>query len=854
MTLHLTSPAALAGLLAIPLFFVGLRRTRRATAAAGCRAAAAVAVVLALAGLYVERLRPESGACIVAAIDVSASVQHAAAEAARTFLRDLLPRLGDRDLVGSVGFAAHAGVVFHPAGGRPALGALLPMPPESGDPEGADTDLAAALTQAAPLCPEGKQAALVLFTDGNETAGSLLAEATLAEPPVPVFPVLPAPAALPPAALRRLLAPSLAPDHTMLPLQAVIESRMAEAFDAALQLDANDEPITIEPVTVPPGLSVVPLPYRPRGPGPHVLEAHLRLLPGAPQPPGPVGTAVTVTGPLHVLVVSERPAPVVAAALARHGMRVEIVTAGGFAARVPRLAEYHVAVLDDVGRQGFTGDGLEALARHVARGGGLVATGGAHFFGDGGFAGTALERVLPVDFQSQTPEPEEREPIALYVLIDRSNSMGYSTNQPALQYGDKMEYAKRAAVAVLEQLGPNDLVGAIAFDAQPYALGALRPVMEGRAALETKIRQLQYGGGTDFLEALQIAHRDLVAAGAHTRHVLLLTDGDTNRRTQDHDEVIAALARDGVTVTSIRIGDDTANLELLSTISRATGGEFHHVENVALLPQLMIRDTQRLTLAGVDRRGARARIGEAGPILAGIAEHELPPVSRWALTRPKPGAELRLYVQAGDERDPLLVTWQYELGRAAVLPLDVHGGGAAWPEWPGFAKLWAQLALWAAPPGLAADRHLEARRLHDGTLIRLETVADDAGPFVLRVPELGDVALRPVGQRTFTAVVSALGSGVHRVQLIAGSAIEEPVDLVVPAHATSAREYRATVPNRALLEEVATLTGGRVDPTPAGVLAARPGVRHETWPLAGWLMPLVLGLVVADVALRRLAP
>src|SRR2546425_9605816 len=51
-------------------------------------------------------------------------------------------------------------------------------------------------TQAAPLCPEEKQAALVLFTDGNETAGSLLAEATLAEPRVPVFPVLPPPAAL----------------------------------------------------------------------------------------------------------------------------------------------------------------------------------------------------------------------------------------------------------------------------------------------------------------------------------------------------------------------------------------------------------------------------------------------------------------------------------------------------------------------------------------------------------------------------------------------------------------------------------------------------------------------------------
>src|SRR5207244_11279973 len=112
---------------------------------------------------------------------------------------------------------------------------------------------------------------------------------------------------------------------------------------------------------------------------------------------------------------------------------------------------------------------------------------------------------------------------------------------------------------------------------------------------------------------------------------------------------------------------------------------------------------------------------------------------------------------------PLLATWQYELGRTAALPIDFQAGGAAWPTWRGFAKLWSQLTMWAAPHGLAADRHLEARRLREGTWLRLGTGADGAGPFHLPGPEAGEVVLRPTGRRTFSALVPALAAGVPAV-------------------------------------------------------------------------------------------
>ena len=852
--LGVTAPATLLALAAVPLFALFARGAR---AAAVLRSVAAVAVVLALAGLFVERPRPEAGTCVVAAIDESASVRGAAAARAREFLGQVVPALRREDLLGSVVFAARAHVVTHPGAGATAVDDLVPgAASDLTGLETGDTDIAAALAAAAPLCPEGKQAALLLFSDGNETTGSALAEAALIEPRVPIYPVVPAEQALPAATIRRVLAPALAPEHTILPLEAVIESRAPEALPAALKLTVNGEALAALPLDVAPGLSVVGLPYRLRSAGQYLLETELLLDRDQAQPTAPMRTSITVTRPLRVLLVSERASPVVASALGERGMQVEVVPPPAFAARVPHLGSYHVVVLDDVARAAFSDAELSALHDWVAAGGALVATGGEHLFGDAGFSGTPFERILPVELRSQTPEPQEREPIALYLVIDRSNSMGYSSTQPMLSNGEKMEYAKRAALAVLEQLGPRDLVGALAFDSLPKEIGPLRPAGTSRAELAQRIQQIQYGGGTDFKDALDIARRNLIESGARVRHIILLTDGDTNRGAEDHVQLISALARAEITVTTIRIGSDTINLDLLNTISSATGGEFHHVENVHALPQLMIRDTQRLLDASPERGVLPTRIGDGGGILAGLSEAELPPVTRFALTQPKHGAEMRLYAERGDRHDPLLATWQYELGRVAAVPIDFQAGAAEWPAWSGFGKLWSQLVLWAAPRGLAGDRHLEVERRREGTIVRLETMVDGDGPFVLRLGGSGDVLLRPTGRRTFTATLPGLRSGVHPAILVAPSPdgpTEERIELTVPARSVSGREARATAPNRAFLAQLAALTGGKVDPDAAAIFAARPGVRHEHMPLAAYLVPLALLLIVLDIALRRRA-
>ena len=158
-----------------------------------------------------------------------------------------------------------------------------------------------------------------------------------------------------------------------------------------------------------------------------------------------------------------------------------------------------------------------ALARYVGDyGGGLIVTGDA--LRDEKFHQGELEKALPITFIPQPPPPS-REPIAVYLLIDRSNSMSYNSRYPAVRDGERIRYAKEAAIALINQLDDTDYAGVIAFDSEPYVLSHLRPLGEDRAELDAPDR----------------------AAGTRRRHRLQGIAG--NRRARDSRAAASRCAR-----------------------------------------------------------------------------------------------------------------------------------------------------------------------------------------------------------------------------------------------------------------------------------------------------------------------
>ena len=164
--------------------------------------------------------------------------------------------------------------------------------------------------------------------------------------------------------------------------------------------------------------------------------------------------------------------------------------------------------------------------------------------------------------------------------------------------GERIRYAKEAAIALLRQLDDTDFAGVIAFDSQPYVLAHMQPLGDDRTELENRIDRLQPGGGTDFKDALEIAEREILQSGIPVRQVILLTDGDTNRQYHDHDDLIAEFSRQHIPVSTIRIGPDLANLELLQDFAQATGGIFYRVQDIEKLPLLLVG----LTREAMNRR------------------------------------------------------------------------------------------------------------------------------------------------------------------------------------------------------------------------------------------------------------
>ena len=107
----------------------------------------------------------------------------------------------------------------------------------------------------------------------------------------------------------------------------------------------------------------------------------------------------------------------------------------GFAVeRVPRLearsveelSRYHAVVLGAVERGDLSPAAVESLSAYVReRGGGLLLAAARGLLADAKLRGSALERLLPVRAVEQKPKKKVRQPLALFLVIDRSSSMSY---------------------------------------------------------------------------------------------------------------------------------------------------------------------------------------------------------------------------------------------------------------------------------------------------------------------------------------------------------------------------------------------------------------------------------------------
>lgn len=174
-----------------------------------------------------------------------------------------------------------------------------------------------------------------------------------------------------------------------------------------------------------------------------------------------------------------------------------------------------------------------------------------------------------VDWQAKRP------PICIIPVIDCSSSMS----------GDKIAYAKKSVLKLLEHLQPGDFIGLIKFDSEVTTIA--KPVeltQTKREELKAKVGELKADGWTNFsggmCEALEHASKLELPDGVILR-VVMFTDGQANRGVAISPEDIVTLAkkaRGRATISAFGYGSD-ANQEMLSDLAKACGGNYAFIKD-----------------------------------------------------------------------------------------------------------------------------------------------------------------------------------------------------------------------------------------------------------------------------------
>jgi Ca-activated chloride channel family protein len=179
-----------------------------------------------------------------------------------------------------------------------------------------------------------------------------------------------------------------------------------------------------------------------------------------------------------------------------------------------------------------------------------------------------------VDLSAGSASPTGSMPVNFGLVLDRSGSMD----------GEKLAHLKEAVGHVIDRLDEHDHLSVTIFDDQVETLIPGQPVRD-RERIKRTLGSVIARGGTQISDGLRRGLEQVRTGMAADRvnRLLLLTDGQT---WDDEAACLSAAedaAREGITVTSIGIGEDW-NEKLLLQVAERSHGNSHWIQDpVAIL-------------------------------------------------------------------------------------------------------------------------------------------------------------------------------------------------------------------------------------------------------------------------------
>ena len=518
------------------------------------------------------------------------------------------------------------------------------------------------------------------------------------------------------------------------------------------------------------------------------------------------------------------------------------------------LQAYDAVILDDVDRPSFSEAQQLAIESAVGNMGvGLIMIGGERSFGAGEWRGSPVEQALPVEMDIKQ---EEVIPDGALAIILHSCEMPEG-NALALKVCQKS----------VDSLSAKDWFGIVHYGAQnEWAV----PLLQARdkAGIKAKIGKIQPGDMPDFDGIFRLALKGLKGINASVKHMLLLSDGDPSPPAPE----LLKQCRDGkITVSTICYfahgGAQGAESNQMRRIASMTGGKYYYLDDAKKLPQIFIKESQRVARSLIVNRTFTPLQRTKSPVLTGF--EGLPAVTGYVLTEPKPRAEVAL---VSPENAPVLAHWQYGVGRSLAFTSDAKPKWASkWVQWGGYQSFWAQAVRWVSKEVHGGAFQVATSVRGERGVVALDAITPDGElleglTVIARVtpPQDGakpvDVPLVQKGAGRYEGEFPLGEVGTYNVHLMTRERGRLRHSVTTGLVSPYSEEFKRLRTDRPALAEVARQGGGRLiepaalrqgdlDLWDRAALAEKIAL-EERWP---WVLSAALFLFLLDVALRRVA-
>ena len=199
-----------------------------------------------------------------------------------------------------------------------------------------------------------------------------------------------------------------------------------------------------------------------------------------------------------------------------------------------------------------------------------------------------LELDAPLEAR-QSPAP----PLNVCLVLDRSTSM----------QGEKMDIVKAAAIQVLRNLRPQDILSVVTFSDRAEVIIPAAYYQE-RTRLEAKIQMIQPSGATEIYQGLEAGAKEVMRSldAKRVNHIILLTDGHTYGDEQQCLALASKLAERGIGISGMGIGKEWNDI-FLDVLATRTGGSSAYIAQPQDIKRLLLEKFNALAQTYADESG-----------------------------------------------------------------------------------------------------------------------------------------------------------------------------------------------------------------------------------------------------------